>query len=82
MFFGIEFNKIVRSHEALILGVLVGIIVGVILMALLNVSIKHEKLTSAITLCGNVNNIDSIIVSNTGKIQKIVCMDQRVFSNF
>lgn len=82
MLFNGPFNKVVRSHEALFLGLLLGIIVGVILMITLNIPIKQDNFKSAVKLCGVLDNVKIVHVSYTGKLQRVVCNDQRTFSNF
>lgn len=80
--FVVNFNKVVRSHEALFLGLLVGIIIGVLLMVTTVIPIKYENWKTPITLCGSEKNIESISFSYSGKVKKIICKDKRVFKNF
>ena len=78
-----SFNKVVRSHEALIIGFLVGIIAGVGLMQLVSVHVKSEKWLSAISICDKrADNVKTVSFSLTGKLTKVVCKDDRVFDNF
>ena len=79
-----SFNRVVRSHEALILGLLVGAIVGVLLMIFVTITIKQEnwKVPLAEDICGKVENIESVSYSYTGKVQRVVCKDKRVFNEF
>ena len=79
-----SFNKVVRSHEALVLGFLVGAIVGVLLMIFVTITIKQDnwKVPLANDICGKVENVESVSYSYTGKVQKVVCKDKRVFNDF
>ena len=77
-----NFNRVVRSHEALFLGLLVGVIAGVLLMVTVNIPVKHENWKVPITHCGSEKNVESASFSYTGKIKKVICKDKRVFTNF
>lgn len=77
-----SFNKVVRSHEALILGLLVGVCVGIFLMLNVSVFVKDENWKIPITLCGNVKNVQSSNFSYSGKIKHVTCKDKRTFANF
>ena len=79
-----SFNRVVRSHEALILGLLVGAIVGVLLMIFVTITIKQDnwKVPVAEAHCGKVENVESATYTYTGKIIKVVCKDKRVFDDF
>ena len=76
------FNKVVRSHEALFLGLLIGVIVGVLMMMMVNIPVKYDNWKVPATLCGSEKNVESASFSYTGKIQKVVCKDKQVFKNF
>ncbi len=77
-----KFNRVVRSHEALFLGLIVGAIVGVLLMVTVNIPVKYENWKVPTTHCGSEKNVESASFSYTGKIKKVVCKDKRIFTNF
>ena len=78
----VKFNKVVRSHEALILGLLVGVTCGVLLLIAITVMVKAPDLLAAIKLCEKKENVAAIRVSYAGKLKMVLCKDQRVFYNF
>ena len=83
MLFKGKFNRVVRSHEALMLGLLVGVIAGVLLMLMVNIQVKSDNWKAPIAQCGaGTDNVASASFSYTGKIKKVVCKDKRVFTNF
>ena len=74
------FNYIVRSKEALVIGLLVGVIIGGIIGAFLNpITIKGDVYDNPISLCEKKENVKSVVFSFQGKPTKIVCKDGRVF---
>ena len=82
MIFGWPFNKVVRSHEALFLGLLVGVIIGVILMITVTIHVKNESLKAVNKLCDTIENVESVNFSYSGNLKRVICKDQRVFTNF
>lgn len=76
------FNKVVRSHEALIGGFLAGLVLGLALVLILTLKINHEDLQKPAKLCGSLENVESMEFRFDSKIQKVTCKDGRVFNNF
>lgn len=75
------FNKIVRSHEAGIIGIGLGVILGVLLILFTPIVIDYERIEKVSELCGN-HGIEQITVSYIGSVKELRCEDGRFFNNF
>ena len=74
------FNKIVRSKEAMIIGLLLGLVIGGTAEGFLMPSVvKGEAYNNPIELCDTVENIDKVTIRFDGKITKVECNDGRDF---
>ena len=67
------FNKIVRSEEALIIGIALGVILGVSMLIFTPVHVHKEPYNNAATLCGGVDKVKEVDFTYTGKQSKVVC---------
>ena len=77
-----SFNKVVRSKEALILGLLIGVICGVLLMINVTIQVKEGDWIVAIKLCEKKENVSTIHFSYMGTVKKVTCKDKQTFDNF
>jgi len=82
MFLKSPFNKIVRSEEAAIVGVLVGIIIGVILTFFVHIHIGASEYSSPAKLCDKMSNVKSVSYTFPGNIKRVECKDNRTFDDF
>ena len=82
LFLKSPFNKVVRSTEAGIIGLLVGILVGILVVFIVPSHINEDAFNSPVKLCGKVDNVKSVNYSHLGKVKKVVCKDNRVFDDF
>lgn len=74
------FNKVVRSKEALFVGLLTGLFIGGYVGSfLLPTVVKNEVYVDPIELCDKVENIESVTFDYTGELTKVECKDSRVF---
>lgn len=74
------FNKIVRSKEALIIGLMTGLFVGAALGSfLIPTVIKSEVYVDPVKLCKGLDNVETVTFSFTGALQKVECKDSRIF---
>lgn len=76
------FNKVVRSHEALIGGFLAGLVTGLALVLILTLKITFDDFEKPIKLCDEFSNIESIEYRFDTKLHTVVCKDGRKFNNF
>lgn len=67
------FNKVVRSTEALAVGILVGIVMGALIMFFVPVSVHNQELTEAIKLCNDIDNVKVIRVTPTRDLINVEC---------
>lgn len=75
------FNKVVRSKEALFIGLLLGLVVGGLISGLLMpTTIKGEEYNNPIEICGNVEKVETVIVRFDGKVINVECTDGRDFT--
>ena len=74
------FNRVVRSKEALIIGILTGLIVGgYVASFILPTVVKNDVYIDPIKLCGKAENIEAVTFNFTGNLEKVECKDSRVF---
>ena len=82
IFWESPFNKIVRSSEALWLGFMFGMVSGILLMIFMPTHISAEHYYSPSKICGRVENVKTVNYNYIGRIEKVVCKDNRVFEEF
>jgi hypothetical protein len=83
LFWKSPFNKVVRSTEALTLGLAVGLVVGSIIGSILIPTvITNDVYKTPITLCGKVSNVLRVKIQIHGILSEVECKDGRVFDNF
>jgi hypothetical protein len=84
-------NKIVRSHEALIIGLLAGLLAGALIVLLfVSITVKTEEYRNPARICSaskevhedHVTEVKKVVYSFTGEIIKIKCTDGRVIDDF
>lgn len=74
------FNKIVRSHEAGIVGLLAGIMIGVAAMIFVPVVVTETQLDQLPTYCES--GISSISFSYVGRVTRVQCKNGQIIDNF
>lgn len=75
-----HFNNVVRSTEALILGLAVGIVVGAVVGSVLVPSvISSDQYLKPISVCGKATNVARIKITIHGVLSEVVCKDGRRF---
>ena len=77
-----EFNKVVRSHEALGLGLILGGFIGALVLVFGNTPVKNEYWKVPIDLCKKVSNVETVNFTFFGKIHSVKCKDKRKFTEF
>lgn len=74
------FNKIVRSKEALIIGLLTGMVIGGgVGSFLVPTVVKNEVYEDAIKLCDTIDNVEAVTFNFTGSLRRVDCKDSRSF---
>ena len=74
------FNKIVRSKEALFIGLLLGLVLGAVVSGFLTpTKIKGKEYDNPIELCGAADKVKSVSVRFDGKLTEVECTDGRDF---
>ena len=81
IFWKSPFNKVVRSHEAGVVGILIGILIGVGLMVFVPTHIESNHYKKAATLCGGVDKVTYVNYNHIGTVKKIKCTDGRILTD-
>lgn len=78
------FNKVVRSHEALFLGLLLGFLLGLVAIAFIPVVVDKDVYENPVSeaLCGKMDNIEYVRFDYLGRLQEVKCKDGRVLNSF
>lgn len=76
------FNKVVRSHEAGIVGLLSGVMLGVVSMLFVPILVKADQVAVLEGYCDGLTNIETIAYSYTGRVTRVVCKDGQVLDSF
>lgn len=78
LFWKSPINKVIRTHEAAIIWLLIGIIIGLILPFFVPNKINLENISTVAKLCGGIENVKYIKSVYTGEITTIGCKDNTV----
>jgi len=81
LFWKSPFNKVVRSHEAGVIGILIGILIGVVLMVFVPTHIESANHKKPATLCGGIDNVKYVNYNHIGTVKKIKCTDGRILTD-
>lgn len=76
------FNKIVRSNEAGLIGILLGILIGVALMIFVPTHIETTNYKKPTTLCGDVDKVKFVNYTHIGTLKEVKCTDGRSLTDF
>jgi len=82
IFWESPFNKIVRSNEAGIVGILIGMLVGVVLMISVPTHIENSHYKKPATLCGGIDKVKYVNYNHIGNVERVKCADGRSFDKF
>ena len=74
------FNNVVRSKEALVLGLALGLVIGSIIGSLLVPTvIGNDQYVKPAQVCGKMSNVLRIKITVHGILSEVVCKDGRSF---
>jgi uncharacterized membrane-anchored protein YhcB (DUF1043 family) len=68
------FNKVVRSSEAGLAGVLIGLLVGMLVTFYTPRQVTHSEITAAMLKCKTVENIGEIKVGHHDILVSVTCI--------